>query len=235
MSTRVLLMSRRAHAFTLIELLTVIAIIAVLAGLLFPVFARAKNAAKQTVCVSNLRQIGAAIALYMDDSDGIFPSALDASDKYASDIWNAFPDFKNRIAQMPLMTEVLQPYLKNKDVFMCPSDTGTKMLDSHPDQEFLSTPSMFKTYGSSYFFRTEIAFKFMSDSSFRLPSSINVMFDGAGHWHGDGRALEKGDVGNGNTYLQLLRGYRYNVLYGDFHVKSVPRDELMKAWATELQ
>lgn len=227
-------MSRRAHAFTLVELLTVIAIIAVLAGILFPVFAKAKASAKQVACVSNLRQIGNSIALYMQDSDGIFPSALDASDKYASDIWNAFPEYKDRIPHMPLMPDILQPYLKSYEVFHCPSDTGSRMLDSHPDQEFITSPTMFKTYGSSYFFRTEIAFKYMSDTSFQLPSSVNVMFDGAGHWHGAGRALEKTDVGNGITYLNLLNGYRYNVLFGDFHVKNLSWSALQQAWSTDL-
>ena len=222
----------RTRAFTLIELLVVIAIISILAGILFPVFAKAKAAAKQTACISNLKQIGSSIALYMDDSDGIFPNALDASDKFTPQIWQDFPDFYNRIPQMPLLTDVLQPYLKSHEVFRCPSDNGSKMLDSHPDTEFVTSPSMYQTYGSSYFFRTEIAFKQFSDSTFKLPSSVNVLFDGAGHWHGAGRAMEKGDFGD--TALQLLRSYRYNTLFGDFHVKSLTRDTLMSAWSTAL-
>ncbi|MER3495912.1 MAG: prepilin-type cleavage/methylation domain-containing protein, partial [Armatimonadota bacterium] len=79
--------------FTLIELLVVIAIIAVLAAILFPVFARAKAAAKQTACISNLKQIGSGIGLYMADADDVFPFAVDASDKYAPQIWASQPDF----------------------------------------------------------------------------------------------------------------------------------------------
>src|SRR5688500_15352660 len=94
---------RRARGFTLIELLVVIAIIAILAGLLFPVFARAKAQAKQTTCISNLKQIGGSLAMYMTDHDGVFPHALDASDKYASDIWDAFPEFRSRIPTMPML------------------------------------------------------------------------------------------------------------------------------------
>lgn len=62
------------RAFTLIELLVVIAIIAILAAILFPVFARAKEAAKQTACLSNLKNIGLAFTLYGSDSDDMLPN-----------------------------------------------------------------------------------------------------------------------------------------------------------------
>jgi general secretion pathway protein G len=223
---------RRREAFTLIELLVVIAIIAILAGILFPVFARAKSAAKKTVCISNLKQIGASVAMYMGDHDGVFPHALDASDKYAPQIWAAHPEFQERIPRMPMLHEALQPYMKSRELFRCPGDTGTRVLDSHFPQAFVTSPSMYAVYGSSYFFRTEIAFRFFTDSSFSLPAEVNVLFDGAGHWHGDGRALEESD--DGSTYFRLMRGYRYNVLYGDFHAKSVARDELQRSWAIDL-
>ena len=64
---------RLRKGFTLIELLVVIAIIAILAAILFPVFARAKEAAKQAVCVSNARQMGMGVQMYLGDYDDTFP------------------------------------------------------------------------------------------------------------------------------------------------------------------
>jgi general secretion pathway protein G len=222
----------RYRAFTLVELLVVIAIIVILAGLLFPVFAQAKAKAKQTQCISNLKQIGSGIALYMNDHDDVFPHALDASDRWAPDIWEDHPEFQERIPYMPLLCEVLQPYLKSREIFHCPGDSGTRMLDNHFGREFVTAPNMWSVYQSSYFFRTEIAFQYFTQTRFKLPANVNVLFDGAGHWHGDGRALQPTD--SPETYFRLLDRYRYNTLFGDFHAKSLTSLQLDAAWATEL-
>ena len=66
----------RTRAFTLIELLVVIAIIAILAAILFPVFARARESARRSNCLSNLKQIGVAFQLYAQDYDETYPSGL---------------------------------------------------------------------------------------------------------------------------------------------------------------
>src|SRR3569623_3055117 len=65
----------RRRAFTLIELLVVIAIIAILAAILFPVFANAREKARQTSCLSNMGQLGKGFRMYMDDNDGTLPAA----------------------------------------------------------------------------------------------------------------------------------------------------------------
>jgi len=101
---------RRIGGFTLIELLVVIAIIAILAAILFPVFARAREKARQTVCVSNLRQISLAFFMYLEDRGGRFP---DLSGGYG---WY-WP---------------VQPYIRNHQIFQCPSlndTTGNQETD----------------------------------------------------------------------------------------------------------
>lgn len=100
---REFIMNRRG--FTLIELLVVIAIIAILAAILFPVFARAREKARQTSCLSNLKQLGLAILSYTQDYDECMPLAPDAGAQ-ASSWWQ----------------NSLVPYIKNEQIYVCPSD-----------------------------------------------------------------------------------------------------------------
>jgi prepilin-type N-terminal cleavage/methylation domain-containing protein/prepilin-type processing-associated H-X9-DG protein len=112
-------MSRRRPAFTLIELLVVIAIIAILAAILFPVFAQAREKARQTSCLSNLKQLSLAVNMYVQDYDENYPKAS---------FWNtstSFPNFYFWTSQL-----CVQPYMKNVDVYRCPSDSFVAGHDS---------------------------------------------------------------------------------------------------------
>jgi prepilin-type N-terminal cleavage/methylation domain-containing protein/prepilin-type processing-associated H-X9-DG protein len=107
--------------FTLIELLVVIAIIAILAAILFPVFARAREAARQTSCASNLRQLGTATAMYVQDHEGYFPLHYTLPPTYTvGGFW--FGTLNG--ATVDKSQGMLQPYLKNHQVQLCPSFTG---------------------------------------------------------------------------------------------------------------
>jgi len=104
-------MSKR-RGFTLIELLVVIAIIAILAAILFPVFARAREKARQASCQSNEKQIILGCIMYASDYDGRFPRNCTS----ASPTGCAAPGWDWR--------EVSQPYVKNWQLYTCPSADG---------------------------------------------------------------------------------------------------------------
>jgi len=105
---------RRGSAFTLIEVLVVVAIVAILAAILFPVFARAKTAAQRTVALSNLKQIGLAWTLYASDFDGVYspPRTWLGGSKFA--YWWASYD---EISQVQIPSEgLLFPYSREAGI-----------------------------------------------------------------------------------------------------------------------
>ncbi|MEO7718762.1 MAG: DUF1559 domain-containing protein [Capsulimonas sp.] len=97
--------------FTLIELLVVIAIIAILAAILFPVFAKAREKARQISCLSNLKQLGLGMMQYTQDSDESFPRS------------NCPPDRDN-------WAQVIYPYVKSTNVYKCPDNPDAGKFDS---------------------------------------------------------------------------------------------------------
>lgn len=124
---------KRSLGFTLIELLVVIAIIAILAAILFPVFARAKESAKKTQCLSNSRQIGIALMMYVTDWDNKYPQEHPATGN---------PALADNLGQLESVDygspfDKILPYVSSKeagktDLFVCPTDIdphGVKLLD----------------------------------------------------------------------------------------------------------
>ncbi len=107
------------RAFTLIELLVVIAIIAILAAILFPVFAQAKAAAKATVCMSNMKQIGLALQMYANDSDDrMFYRSNWANSRSGDTTFIGAGDSANHYRWYNLVL----PYVKSNNLLVCPSD-----------------------------------------------------------------------------------------------------------------
>jgi prepilin-type N-terminal cleavage/methylation domain-containing protein len=150
----------RIHGFTLIELLVVIAIIAILAAILFPVFAQARDKARQSACLSNSKQIALGIAMYRQDWDGHNPFAgwpIDKSGRLVAHGPNAiyWEDWQFSI----------QPYLKNAQILRCPGDKTP--FDERP---------------VSYIFnnmlsRDRVPF---SEASVERPAEVVLLWDGYG-------------------------------------------------------
>jgi prepilin-type N-terminal cleavage/methylation domain-containing protein/prepilin-type processing-associated H-X9-DG protein len=108
------------RGFTLIELLVVIAIIAILAAILFPVFARAREAARATSCRSNLKQIGTAMRMYQQDYDELLTPCFQYYDSPTNNVLAWYPDFLN-------------PYVKNAKLWVCPSAPATQYTNWRRD------------------------------------------------------------------------------------------------------
>jgi prepilin-type N-terminal cleavage/methylation domain-containing protein len=117
--------------FTLIELLVVIAVIATLAALLFPVFARSREKARQAVCLSNLKQIGSAMMMYVQDYDETYPGGSPGSDFWVPGPEGSWEKIPTSVAA------VLQPYVKSRQVFFCPTNPTGDSPWGHWDPRFV--------------------------------------------------------------------------------------------------
>ena len=222
-------------AFTLIELLVVISIIALLTAILLPVFFSVRGRARQTVCISNLRQIGMAISLYADENDDLYPAGKDPSDVYATpDIWTGSP-YQAQVHQMPFLNDILAPYIHSPQLWHCPADSGYKGLDI---SEYAggfpvpidATPTAYEKYHTSYLYRTEIALlntKYGALAAYDpLPpyaehenAEVNVLMDGSGSWHGG----------------YLVSQKRYDELMGDGHVVNQNIAQFGQTWRLQLR
>ena len=107
----------RRRGFTLIELLVVIAIIGILAAMLFPVFARARESARKTQCLANVKNIAIAIQMYLTDYDR-FPPKEHRQEVIDGMGCDTYPTLANPYLRWPVL---LDEYVKNKDVYRCPS------------------------------------------------------------------------------------------------------------------
>ena len=209
--------ARSTHAFTMIELLTVIGIIAVLAAILFPVLSRVREGGRRDACISNLRQIHGALSMYLQDYDGVYPNAVSPGDVSNPERWNyKDPDFVKIIPTLPQFHTLMYPYIKSKEVFHCPSDNGLKYLDAFPGWLLEASPSSYAKVGTSYFYDAEYALTRSRDSQITQTTVNPIVIDASGQWHGS--PSEPIDVG---------KNYRYNMLFTDGHVRNLPHSQLV--------
>lgn len=124
---------RSQSAFTLIELLVVIAIIAVLAAILFPVYAKARESAKRSQCLSNLKQITTGLQMYLQENNGRLP---------------AYPS--TDLPDMTSLRRLLAPRVSSPALWRCPSDFGNPAFPETDGKSF------YLAFGSSYLFNEQI-------------------------------------------------------------------------------
>ena len=208
------------RGFTLIELLVVIAIIAILAAILFPVFAKAREKARQSSCQSNLKQIGLATISYMADYDGVTPLATDASNTEVSalacckEVWD-----KGRGQTKPIgstcgyVDQRLLPYIKNSQIWQCPSMTLTPGLG--PDwQSYLTSLSAINQRATARLENTP-------EASFKVsPSEVILWADCVG-WSPNPNAANLINCVGNTMALYPPHNDQVNVGYLDGHVKSL--------------
>jgi len=158
----------KRRAFTLIELLVVIAIIAILAAILFPVFAKAREKARQSSCQSNLKQIGLALIQYSQDYDEQMTKAH----------YDGNPGGGTVPGSAGKWMEVIAPYAKSNQIFDCPSKSGTKFTP------FGGTTYASYAINSTYYAGgdglTSPAGELVSSSSVSRPSETVWAADGPG-------------------------------------------------------
>ena len=189
---------RNKRGFTLIELLVVIAIIAILAAILFPVFARAREAARKSSCQSNMKELGTALALYHSDYDAMLPSSLLVNPGASYSVWVEadYKYFGTRRGVLPPRPNVKQtwasllyPQMKNHDIIWCPSDGGRNDQDANAIVSYwykaAADRAWFGDGGSTWTCR--------KDGEFEYPADQIVFYEHSGwHWGDQSKAFNEG-------------------------------------------
>lgn len=178
------------QGFTLIELLVVIAIIAILASILFPVFARARENARRTSCVSNVKQLGLGLTMYVQDYNSRYPDRA---------FWSNPPPIAWPYRCKPCRTDngawksLVQPYIKSNQLFTCPSDVGIPAAIAADPYSGRAPLSAY--YGSSYCLNVVLA-RLGSEAAVQLPAETYMGAE-IFPWHStEGFSYFSGKTGN---------------------------------------
>ncbi len=208
---------RQRNGFTLIELLVVIAIIAILAAILFPVFAQAREKARQTQCLSNLRNSATAALMYVQDYDEKFPMAF-----YYMIGSNSQP------CAMTMLTMVA-PYLKNRDVLRCPSEPEAFDLEASfaalvPGGECGDFTKMSYSYNYSVFRTVTTTRDVLSMAEVSFPAETSMIMD-ADLILFEGTCRSAVGLRQGDTPVQPRHNGMLSANYVDGHTKVVKADK----------
>jgi prepilin-type N-terminal cleavage/methylation domain-containing protein/prepilin-type processing-associated H-X9-DG protein len=220
-------------AFTLIELLVVIAILAILAAILFPVFARVREKGRQAVCLSNLKQLGMGVMMYIQDYDETFPFVLDwsANERMtgggAANIGDGgkqpgVPGATGQEPQYQLVT-VVAPYVKNPNIWHCPSVGPDATWDGAVKSGAWKKGATMRDQGTTYLYTyLSFPFPYVAGSEIFMGGKSHARLLDASRWpmlselpNGWGFT---GNLGDPPASVVPHSG-GMNVAYGDGHAK----------------
>ena len=212
--------TRRSAGFTLIELLVVIAIIAILAAILFPVFAQAREKARQTACLSNMKQVGLAVMQYTQDYDETYPPATNQpSDNFKCSDWAT--------TTTPNVYKAAYPYIKSYGVYACPD----AQKNAYPDAAISPTKNYTSYLVSAVIFGTgdggSTVYPAKTLAQVQAPSNVVIIqeyiqsysceFFRPDHVAGSAGTFTQLHGTNGNKYAIHFGGD--NLIFCDGHVK----------------
>ena len=214
---------KKDHGFTLIELLVVIAIIAILAAILFPVFAQAREKARQAGCQSNLKQIGLALKMYVQDYDETWPSGQILKDYSPGQTGAVGQDFIFN----GWVSNMLRPYTRNQQIYRCPTLAGSGFADPWNGGTATTNGTNFVSFAYNY-----VSFDRVTEAQIPEVSGAIVMADSALAWW-DGpyedtiygwRVRDWSWHLAKNYKMTEWHGQKNNYLFEDSHVKTASWD-----------
>lgn len=237
---------RQRAGFTLIELLVVIAIIAILAAILFPVFAQARDQARQTTCLSNLKQIGTGLMMYAQDHDETLPAW-----PFRGGTGGAFSDRRWSVWGYSLWVDAVMPYVKNRAVFACPNGPRTGRWSNWPNASLtgpLDDPFVVNLAINEYIENADNGWANLAKLSGARngPADVSIVaessFSGIYHDWSDGFTVVDRPKNFGLALMYCAnklgnkiceprhKGHGVNLIYADGHARFVPGGRIQGGW-----
>ena len=222
--------SRAASAFTLIELLTVIAIIGILAAIIIPTVSKVRSSARQASCKSNLRQIGMACNLYAEENKGFFPPPKVPGNPVVQNSWLYWVYTYSNPGAKTITSWPELIAASSTGILKCPS---TDLTDTAGVQSWISYKFAWSFYLQGQNVVLNATFvpgstvKAMSRSKLINPSRTFMVADG---WQGDVFFTTYDDTNVVSGIRSSVHGGKADILFADGHVAALSLGEITERW-----